>query len=240
VHTLASWFASDANIQADTARGTARGSTGKETGIRVALQTSLTLENGQPLPLAEAIVVDLPPMFEQLRIAGLLSPQLLAKGDDAAVLDLRVASLRIEPFRDAVDRLNIKPLRTGRVCVNQASEFRNRAYSMTVTVHGHRAAVILDSGATRSVIAADSATASALAPRSVEGNHTQGVGGEVETYRHVPDVIVKRAGIPAAVDLILGKSPGPDCGPDGLLGMDALRQCLLVLGSSALAITCSR
>src|SRR6185369_8115158 len=101
VHTLASWFVKDAGLQADAARGTARGSTGQEAGIRVVRQTDLAIEGGRRLPLAEAIVVDFPPMFEQLRIAGLLSPQLFANDDEAAVLDLRVASLRIEPFQAA-------------------------------------------------------------------------------------------------------------------------------------------
>src|SRR5262249_43244071 len=157
------WFVKAANISADAAQGSARGSTGKETAIHVARHPDLALEDGQRLQLAEAIVVEFPPMFEELRIAGLLSPQLFARGDDAVVLDLRTPSLDTAPFQAAVDRLHIEPLSSGRVCINQDSRFRNRIYSMTVTVLGRSASMGLDSGATGTVIGADSAVARKLA-----------------------------------------------------------------------------
>jgi len=240
VHTLAEWFVKSANIPADLAKGTARGSTGKETTIRVARQTDLALEDGHRLPLEEAIVVDFPPMFAELRIAGLLSPQLFARRDEAVILDLRTPSLDTAPLQVAVDRLHIEPLSSGRVCINQDSEFRNRIYSMNVSVLGRSASMGLDSGATGSVIGADSAVARKLASRSIEGNHTQGLGGDAEAFRHVPAVKIRRAGTSVDVDLVIGRSPSPECGLDGLLGMDALRQCVLVLGPSALGMSCSR
>jgi hypothetical protein len=239
IHTLAAWYVKAAGIQAAASAGSARGSTGQESAIRVARQVDLALDNGHPLALAEAVVVDFPPMFEELRIAGLLSPQLFAPPGQAAVLDLRVPYLDIQPVQQAIDRLGIAPLPEARVCSDAESEFANRAYSIHVFALDREASVILDSGATGTVIAADSAMAQALASRSVEGKHTQGLGGVPEANRQVPGVEIRRAGVPVTVDLSLGKSPGPDCGPDGLLGMDALRDCLLLLGESAPGMACT-
>src|SRR6478736_4670165 len=43
VHTLASWFVKEANLQASAAQGIARGSTGEETGVRVVRPVELRL-----------------------------------------------------------------------------------------------------------------------------------------------------------------------------------------------------
>jgi hypothetical protein len=239
IHTLAAWYVKAAGIKAVASQGSARGSTGQETSIRVARQVSLTLENGRALPLAETVVVDFPPIFEELHIAGLLSPQLLAPPGQAAVLDLRVPYLEIQPFQQAMDSLGLAPLPEARACIDAESEFTNRAYSIRITAQDRDASVILDSGATGTVLATDSAIAKALASSSIDGKHTQGLGGAPEANRHVPAVEILRAGVPVTVDVGLGKSPGPACGPDGLLGMDALRDCLLVLGESALGMACT-
>jgi hypothetical protein len=230
IHTLAAWFVESAHIDAQAAEGTARGSTGNVSSIRVARDVPLKLENGDALPLTEAIVVDFPPMFGQLRIAGLLSPQLLAPPGQAAVLDLATPSMTIAPVASAPH--------TGRVCINRESEFRNLSYSVPITILGQHGAMILDTGATSTLIAAGSSIGKALADRSVEGKHTQGLGGEAEATRHVPGVTIRRGGSPTIADVNLGKSPGPACGPDGLLGMDALRGCVLVLGESSASIRC--
>lgn len=50
---------------------------------------------GRGLIFQEAAVAEFPPIFQGLRIAGLLSPQLLADAGTVAVLDLRVPLLQI-------------------------------------------------------------------------------------------------------------------------------------------------
>jgi hypothetical protein len=240
VHALAAWFVKSAGIKAELAASTVRGSTGNETPVRVVRQLDGKLENEHRLHLDEAVVVEFPPIFAELKIAGLLSPQLLAPPGQAAVLDLRVPSLMIEPFQDVVDSARVTPLRDAHVCNNAGSMFTNRSYAIPITVQGGTATVIVDSGATRTLIASESQIAKALESRGIEGNHTQGVGGAVESSRHVPGVEIQRAGAPVVLDLGIGGSPAPSCGPDGLLGMDALRQCLLVLGESGLGMTCTQ
>ena len=179
-------------------------------------------------------------IFAQLRIAGVLSPQLFARPGQAAVLDLRVPSLHSAPFQQAVDKLGARQLAGARVCINEGSTFKRRTHAIPITAAGGSASVIVDSGATGTLVAAESQIARALESRSIDGHHTQGLGGAAESYRIVPAVEIRRAGASAVVDLTIGKSPGPSCGPDGLLGMDALHECLLVLGESAFGMACTR
>jgi hypothetical protein len=47
----------------------------------------------------------------------------------------------------------------------------------------------------------------------------------------------ERGGTASTIAVTIGGS-APSCGPDGLIGMDALRQCVLVLGESAFAWSC--
>ena len=240
MHVLASWFVAAAKIDSKSSAGTARGSTGSETSLRVVKQLDGKFENGARLQLAETIVVEFPPIFAELKIAGLLSPQLLAPTGQAAVLDFRVPTLNFEEFETAIDRVGAQSLPDARVCIDKESEFKNRSYAIPITALGAKALVIVDSGATGTFIAAETQIARALESQALEGNRTQGVGGAVDENRHVPGVEILRGEVPVIVDLVIGKSPGPSCGPDGLLGMDALRQCLLVLGETGFGMTCSR
>jgi len=99
------------------------------------------------------------------------------------------------------------------------------------------ALMLVDTGATSSVTAPSSPIAAALSSRAAVTGRTQGVGGTPIITRKVPDVALRLGGGGATVSLTIGGTP-PTCGADGLLGMDALRECRLVLGESAFALSC--
>lgn len=102
---------------------------------------------------------------------------------------------------------------------------------------GVDANLLLDSGATRTVVAQDSAPARAVASRGVAGDRTEGVGGAAQITRRVNGVLVERGDAPITLDLTIGGA-AHDCGPDGLLGMDALRECVAVLGDADVRLSC--
>jgi predicted aspartyl protease len=240
VNTLASWLVSAAHLEARQTTATATGSTGVEKSVRVVANEMIRLDGGRDLTLRKAIVVDFPPIFAEQRIGGLLSPQLLAPGHSASVLDLRVPTLRFEPFELAVARLGRnRPLISSgsRVCRNAESPFENRQYAASVTADGIAGTLLVDTGATSTLAVAGSRIAAALTGRASETGRTQGVGGDVQTTRKAPNVRFERGGTASTIVVTIGGST-PSCGPDGLIGMDALRQCILVLGESAFAWSC--
>jgi hypothetical protein len=240
VHTLASWLVKAAHIPTRNTGATATGSTGSDSPLRVAHNQKIRLEHGKSVVrLREAIVVDLPPIFEQQRLGGLLSPQLLAASGTAAILDLRAPQLSFRSFDEAVREFAIqkRDSATSRVCSNQGSRFTNRLYAAPISIEGTNGLMLIDTGATSSLLQPESPLSKQLSGRASASGNAQGVGGEAKKMRKVPNVAIELGGAKAIVPISIGGS-APSCGTDGLLGIDALRRCVLVLGQSSFAFTC--
>lgn len=229
VHTLAKWFVDAAKLTPQPTDHTVTGSTGAVTRVDVVANVEARLVDGR-LVIPQAIVADLPPLFEQHRIAGLLSPQLLAGAGEAVLFDLRRPRLSIRPD-------NTPPSGRDRVCVNGESAFRNRLYATAVTIAGTEASLLVDSGATRTTIRVDSTAGKALRGRAVEGGENRGVGGAVDRLLVASGVAVRRGSANAVMDVRLGTGQNA-CGADGLLGMDLLKGCSVLLGESSSALRC--
>ena len=199
-------------------------------GVRIAL------DNGQSLELGEAVVVDFPSELRRYRFAGLLSPQLLAGSGEQVNLDLRGPTLTIRPLESALTRVSAAFDDT-RVCRNSESAFVNRLYGASISLVGQSASVLLDTGSTTTVLNRDSPAMRALQFRSIEDVGAQGVGGGVLAIRRIPNVVMQRGRATTMLDLNIGKASS-SCGPDGLLGMDALRECSIVFSEASMSWSC--
>jgi hypothetical protein len=91
--------------------------------------------NDKRLSVGTAVVANFPPMFQAVQIGGLLNPQLLARGGEAVVLDMRVPELRIESFDQAVHRLGAKVLAQEEleICISAAA-IPNLVFAVAVGV----------------------------------------------------------------------------------------------------------
>jgi hypothetical protein len=177
-------------------------------------------------------------MFADQHIAGLLSPQMLAPVGQAAVLNLRTPSLSFAPTSAAVASLGVPPgpaIAGTHICPTQGAT-SGRLYAVPVTIAGIDADMTVDTGATATDVAS-TRISRALAARAVNNGHVQGIGGDAKSAQTVAGVTIVRAGNARKADVTLGGT-GDGCGPDGLLGMDALRGCTLVLGDKTFAWTC--
>lgn len=240
VNVLANWYAKVAEIPTWTETGsTARGSGGKTTPVRTVHRLQGHWSNGQGFTLKEAIVVAFPPLFETLHLGGLLSPQLLAPEGTAAVLDLRIPSLEFKPFARAMSDLHLsRAIKVPQpVCRNPDSHFVNRVYLAPITTAGVTDLVLVDTGATKTIVAADSKIGQAIETDSELGPHSEGIGGEVDGRRIARDVQLLRGGKTIGLSPSIGEVSS-SCNAKGLLGMDALRNCLLVLGKDEMAFRC--
>ena len=242
-HTLARWFTEVADIAADAGHGDtihARDSVGQVVEIQVVRDLTGLLDDGGSLELESAIVADFPPVLEEQQIGGLLNPQLLAGPDRAAVLDLRVPELRFEPFDAAGRRLGARVVDGDRIrrCAQQDEAVANLLYAFRVTAGDDRSGWLqVDSGAGRTSIAASSKLVSGVELQP--GGETMGIGGQRHSYSVAPDLALSFGAAGATVDAeVVDKSPG-GCGPDGLLGRDALDSCALVLDRQSVAIACN-
>jgi Aspartyl protease len=242
VSTFAAWFAEEADLGIHESTATAVGSTGANSKLRTTSAVSAVLENGIPIHFQQAIVVDFPPIFKANRLGGLLSPQLFAPKGRAAVLDLREPNLRFKSFDAAVSELGLTRMdatEEPHVCINHESQFINRLYQAQIFAAGSTAAMLVDTGATRTLITATSRIGQSIAQQSTEEQHSQGVGGTVQTNRTVSDVRLSFVGQEFPLRSITIGASSTDCGPDGLLGMDVLKSCVLVLDTARAAARCT-
>jgi len=240
VHTLASWLVSAAHLSTRETTATVTGSTGTGKPVRAVANQAILLEGGRLLELREAIVVEFPTNFATNKIGGLLSPQLLATGSDASVLDLRVPALRFEPFDSAVTNLNReRPISSAglHVCLNTQSPFENRLYTAPVTADAIAGTMLVDTGATSTLAAPSSSIADSLKGKASERTKARGVGGNAQVMSKAPGVKLEYGGASSTLAITIGGAV-PPCDADGLIGMDALRRCVLVLGESAVAWSC--
>ena len=241
VHTLADWFvhAADMKLDDSLAEGVQGiDSTGEAVKFRAVRGFVGQLRSGATLTLDVAAVATFPPMFETAKIGGLINPQLLAGDELAATLDLRVPELRIEPFDDAVRRTKARQIvsREVKVCRAAESPIPNLLFALSTTTHNGEGWLKLDSGAAVTKI-----TSASPLLRGVElepGGETVGLAGRRHKYSLARRLSMSFAGHPKLVDAAVVQEMEPGCGPDGLLGMDAIARCAFVLGRKSLAIAC--
>ena len=89
----------------------------------------------------------------------------------------------------------------------------------------------------RPIFSADSNIAHVIAINGELGPRSEGLGGEVNGRRIVRNVQLLRGGKTVALNPSIGEVSS-SCGAKGLLGMDALRSCLLFLGKDEMAFMC--
>lgn len=241
-NVLADWYVEAAGIPTVKTDSTARGTGGKSAAERLVHQLQGYWSDGQPFTLSEAVAVAFPPYFKSLHLGGLVSPQLLAPAGMAAVLDLRVPSLRFALFARALSDLRrsitpTAPLDLTEACRNAKSKLVNRVYLAPVTTAGATDLMLVDTGATSTAFSRDSKIAHAIGLGSEVGPASEGVGGEINGQRIVRDARLLRGGRTITLSPSIGEISEP-CNARGALGMDALRSCLLILGENKMAISC--
>jgi hypothetical protein len=241
VHTVASWFADAVGLRTDEAFGkVVHGidSTGRAVAFRGLRNLAARLADGNQLTLALAAVADFPPEFRQFRIGGLLSPQLLADEGQAAALDLRVPDLRIEAFEQSVRRLGARrlPRNQLQVCGSTKDPVPNLLFAIGVSAGGRKGTMALDTGAAVTKLVAQSALLRGV--RLASGGQTTGVAGKPQPYQLARGIRMTFGDYQATIDARVVNETRGRCGADGLLGLDAMGRCAIVLSEKELAIAC--
>ena len=241
VNVIADWYVEVAGIPAVRFDSAAVDNAGKTAPERLVHRLQGRWSDGQRFSLNEAIVVAFPPLFKSLHLGGLVSPQLLAPPGMAAVLDLRVPSLRFVPFARAQSDLQRSKAPTAQLdltqpCRNADSKLVNRVYLAPVTTAGVTDLMLVDTGATGTIFSDKSKIVRAIGSRGEPGTRSEGVGGEA-SGRMVRDVQLLRGGQIVTLNPSIG-AVSERCDVQGILGMDALRSCVLILGDKQMAFSC--
>jgi hypothetical protein len=150
------------------------------------------------------------------RSDGVLSPQRLAAPGHAIVLDLKSGRLDDAPWPRALERLAAR----GRLLADVTAQ--NGVFYVAARVGGHEVRLVVDTGAPTSLL---------YQPRG------DGLpGGLVRSAVHPRRIEV---GAVRASIVVEEREPVAEPGFDGLLGMDVLRDCVLLMDARRLVARCA-
>ncbi len=210
------------------------GTEARESGVAGAVITAggWTLSDGQPLAS-----LPLPPSSG---FGGLLSPQLLASGAEAIVLDLAHGRLASMPWDAAASTWSASGVElAGSVRVCQVGEAKaRRLFVLAATIDGLKLDLLLDTGAERSTLRRDSEVGQRLAAYARPAGTSYSLS-EAQPYSVLPGARLALGPFHTALDLPLieGKND-PECPHDGALGMDVLRHCVIAISGARLLVRC--
>jgi len=241
-HVLGSSLARKLRVDGQPSGIEGRGHLGERVLVQLAKDPALVIEEWGALSGEGVLIADLPALFENLDLGGVISPQALTEATGLAVfVDFREARLELIPEANALASLVGGGYWLGRCKDCVCSGTRNArapAYVLSARVGGHVARLGIDSGAEHTDVRLGSEPGKKLAPRATAGQKTQTAGTQY-VERTAAAVAVTVGDVSRQLDIAL--VPGnadPDCPSDGNLGMDVLASCSLVLTPHSFAARC--
>lgn len=243
-HVVAGWLARQVGLSLKKLGDLGSDHAGRTIATFRVDHPQVTIDDWGAVPDGPMLATEVPPLIEELGIGAFVSPQRLVEGDGGAVvLDFLAGEMRRSPYDDAIHKLghrgsSIAP-NGGRVCEDDASPIQGLAFVLPASIEGRPVDLLVDTGAQRSDLLATSAGGKALASRGVANKEQLYAASGRMTSRTVKGATVSVGdyAVRTDVDLIPGTAD-PYCPRDGVVSMDVLRSCVLVLGKTGMAGRC--
>jgi predicted aspartyl protease len=242
-HVIASWLAKKAGLTLKSLGDVGTDHTGKSVTTYSVEHPNVAIDAWGTLDDGPMLVTEIPEPIEKLGIGAFISPQWLSAHGEAIVIDFVSKELRSMPYADALASVarRGKPLvpSGGRICEDTGSAIKGLAFVIPGVVDGQAVDLLVDTGAHRTDLLTSARAGQKLAPRSVANAEQMYAASGLVKTRIVKGAQVKVGEwtITADVDLIPG-SADPVCPRDGVVSMDVLKSCVLVLGRKEMTGRC--
>jgi predicted aspartyl protease len=242
-HVIAAWLARKAKLDSKNLGDVGTDHTGRTIVTSRVDDPSIVVDGWGALAGGPILVTEVPEAVARLGIGAFLSPQQLATAGDAIVLDLGRSEMRSDSLPTALKALEgrgVDLLTTeARACEDTDSPIKGLAFVVPARIDGTRIGLLLDTGAHHTDVLASTPVGKKLAPRSVANKEqVYAASGRITTRT------IKRAKLEVGawsgitdVDVLPGDSD-PSCPRDGVLAMDVLQKCVLVLHASTVRARC--
>ena len=181
------------------------------------------------------VVADLPPDFEKNKIAGLLAPNSLSS---VVIIDFKMPQLSLGDSIESMQRfskIELIPRKQQTACVAPSSSL----FAVDVTIRQQTTKLLVDSGAETTKIFLGSKIGQSLKPiaRKIE-KQTSGLSGNKVDLLELPNGPIQFAEYQTTLSVLIQDSHGQGCPSDGLLGMDLLKNCILLMAKEDIGLTC--
>jgi predicted aspartyl protease len=243
-HVIASWVARKAGLPMRPLGDVGSDHTGRAVTAYTVDHPAMTIDDWGGLADGPMLVTDVPEPIERIGIGAFVSPQWLAAPGEALVLDLASREMHTAPWDEASQSLDaqagqeIAP-RGVRLCKDDASTIKGLAFVLRASVDGHGVDLLLDTGAHRTDLLTTSATGRALSARATPSREQMyAASGLVKTSLvRAADLRIGEWSLTSDIDLVPGVAD-PLCPRDGVVSMDALQSCTLLLGRNGVRGRC--
>jgi len=244
-HVIAGWLARKLGLSMKKLGDVGTDHVGKSIATFRVEKPDLAIDEWGPLAASPVLATDVPEAIEKLGIGAFISPQRLVEEGDAVVLDLVKGELRAAIWDQAHDDLSATgvPLvlgDQGHACEENEGPIKGLSFVVPATIDSQRVDLLIDTGAQYSDIFSTSTAGQHLAGQSaVNKEPLYTASGKISAR------LLKGARVTAGafsivtdVDIIAGVGDAA-CPRDGVIAMDVLRSCALLLGRNRVYARCS-
>lgn len=236
-HVIAGWLARKAKLDARDVGDQGTDHAGRTILTSRVDKHGMQIEGWGRIPDGPTLVTEIPEAVARLGIGAFISPQHLAGKGQVVVLDLAHHEMRAVPAEGARDGLSGRGAvlladdgRAVEPCEDNDSPIKGLAFVVGADIEGSKVHLLLDTGAHHSDLLASSSAARRFMARSVANKEqVYAASGRISTrtLRRARLRVGEFATV-ADVDLIPGRSDS-SCPRDGVLAMDVLKTCVLVI-----------
>lgn len=243
-HVIAGWFARKLGLSMKKLGDVGTDHVGKTIATFRIEKPELAIDDWGTLTPTPVLATDVPEVIEKLGIGAFISPQKLAEEGDAVVLDLAKGELRPAWWDEAHYELSASgvPLVLGeaRACEETEGPIKGLAFVVPATVEAQRVDLLLDTGAQHSDVFTTSVAGQRLAAQSTVNKEPMYTASGKISARKLKGARVTAGSFSVNTDVdLIGGGADASCPRDGVLAMDVLRSCTLLLGRSRVYGRCT-
>ncbi|MDB4938354.1 MAG: hypothetical protein JWP87_5326 [Labilithrix sp.] len=234
-HVIAGWLARKLGLPMKKLGDIGTDHVGKTIATFRVEKPELAIDEWGPLAPMAVLATEVPDVIEKLGIGAFISPQRLVEEGDSVVLDLAKGELRPAWWDEAHYELSASgvPLVIGeaRACEETEGPIKGLAFVLPATVDSQRVELLLDTGAQHSDVFTTSFAGQRLAAQSTVNKEPMYTASGKISARKLKGARVGAGSFSITTDVdLIGGAADSSCPRDGVLAMDVLRSCALLLG----------
>lgn len=182
------------------------------------------------------LATEVPEVIEKLGIGAFISPQRLDEEGDSVVLDLAKGELRSAWFDEQQKAMSesgtpLFEVDSARTCDDSDGPIRGLAYVVPSTIESQRVSLLVDTGAQHSDVFASSAAGQNLLEKSTQSREAMYTASGKVQARSLKSAHITTGSFAVTSDVgLIQGAPDASCPRDGVLAMDVLRSCTILLG----------
>jgi len=229
-HFMSDWMARKANVKQKKTRTEVADHARVTLNVTLADRSLVTIEQWGRLVPGELLVVDGDEdgIAAKAGIGVVLSPQELEE-DRAVILELDRGEIRTGSEVDAVRALAARKVAFDADDI----EYCHGVFSIAAKVEGEAVRLTVDTGSADTDLFSLTKPGRALTPRSVPTKFKSETASGPIVTRTYKNARISVGGLNLRKDItLIAGAPEVDCPVDGVVGIDILRSCVLVFGST--------